>query len=100
MVSEVSVSGIAGRAGKVCGSECEDAVRVERIGSGRIECSEGSRAYDIGNPAEVFSVRSDGDVERQDGDQDVSEISGDEEEAVLGESFLGERVLCEHDRVG
>ena len=55
---------------------------------------------DIGNCAEVFSVRSDGDVEGKDGDQDVSDISGDEEEAVLGESFLGERVLCEHDWAG
>jgi hypothetical protein len=54
----------------------------------------------IGDPAEVFSVGSDGDVEGEDGDQDVSEISGDEEETVLGESFLGEGVLCEHDRVG
>ena len=75
-------------------------MRMERVGSGRIECSEGSRAYDIGNSAEVFSVRSDGDVEGKDSDQDVSEIPRDEEEAVLGESFLGERILCEHDRVG
>ena len=75
-------------------------MRMERVGSGSIECSEGSRACDIGNCAEVFSIRSDGNVEGKDSDQDVSEISGDEEEAVLGESFLGERVLCEHDRVG
>ena len=73
---------------------------MERVASRRIESTEGSRACDIGNTTEVFSFRSNGDAEREDGDQDVSEFSRDEEEAVLGESFLGERILCEHDRAG
>ena len=75
MVSEVSVSSIAGRESEVCGGEREDVVWVEGIGSGRVECAEGSCACDIGNTAEVFGVRSDGDVEREDSDQDVPEFS-------------------------
>ena len=100
MVSEVSVSGIVGRESEVCGDECKDVVWMERIRSGGVECSKGSCACDIGDSAEVFSVGSAGDVEGKDGDQDVSNFSWDEEETILGESFLGERVLCEHDRVG
>ena len=99
-MSEVSVSSLAGREGKVCGGKREDVVWVERVGSGGVECSKGSRACDFGDSAEVFSVGRDGNVEGEDGDQDVSEISRDEEEAVLGESFLGERVLCEYHWAG
>ena len=100
VVSEVSVSSIAGRESEVCGGEREDVVWVERVGSGGVECSKRSCACDIGNTAEVFGVRSDGNVEGEDDDQDVPEFSGDEKEAVLGESFLGERILCEHDWAG
>ena len=75
-------------------------MRVERVGSGSIECTQGSCTCDIGDSAKVFGIGCYGDVERQDCDKDVSDISGDEKEAVLGESFLGERILCEHDRDG
>ena len=57
-------------------------------------------ACDSGDCAEVFGVGSDGNVEGEDGDQDVPEFSWDEEETILGESFLGERILCEYDWAG
>ena len=60
---------------------------MERVGGGGVECPNGSRACDNGDSAEVFSVRSDGDVEGKDSDQDVSSVSRDEEEAVLGNHF-------------
>ena len=49
-------------------------MRVERVGGGGVECSKGSRACDNGDSAEVFGVGSDGDAEREDGDEDVPEF--------------------------
>ena len=71
VVSEVSVSGIAGREGEVCGSKYEDAVRVESMGNGSVECAKGSCACDIGDSTEVLGFRRDGNVEVKDGDQDI-----------------------------
>ena len=72
---------------------------MERVGSGSVECPKGSCACGHGDSTEVFSVTSDGNVEGEDSNQDVPEILRDEEEAILGESFLGEGLLCEHDWV-
>ena len=73
---------------------------LERGGCGGVECAKRSCACSVGDSTEVFGIGGDGDGQGKECDQDVSEVSGFEEEAVLGESFLVERVLCEHGGIG
>ena len=59
-----------------------------------------SRTHGGEYAAESVDFRSDGDTEREDGDKAVQELSCDEEETVLGKSFLEPRVLRKYNRHG
>ena len=64
------------------------------------ECAAGSRASGSDDPAEGVDIRTAGSGEGSDLDEVVSPVSVFEEEALLGQSFLGKRLLCGHRGIG
>jgi len=64
--------------------------------SGGAECATGSRAPGFDNSAEGSRIRVTGSVEGADVDKDVPPVSAFEEEALLGQSFLVQGLLCGH----
>ena len=70
-------------------------MRDARWGGGA-ECAVGSCACSVDDPAEGIDIRSAGAGEGADLDEVVSPVSVFEEEAILGQSFLGHRLLCGH----
>src|SRR5512139_3727198 len=60
------------------------------------ECAAGSRASGSDDSAEGVDIRSAGAIEGSDLDEVVSPVSVFEEEALLGQSFLGQGLLCGH----
>jgi hypothetical protein len=75
--------------------DIEPAVRVRSIG---IERAGGSCALVGKGATEIIGIRLDGHIERSDGDKVVQRISVSEEAPLLGQSFLGKRLLCWHGR--
>lgn len=66
-------------------------------GSG-VECADGSCAFVGESAAEVIDIGTHGCPERTHRDQAIHCISADAEKALLGQSFLGERLLCRYGR--
>ena len=97
LVSEIPVPDTGGDGSRICGREFEAVMRVERDRSVGDECLCGSHSSGVGDTSEIVGIESDGYIEREDGDQIVQEFSEIEEEAVLGESFLGQGILCEYN---
>src|SRR5690606_31665556 len=60
------------------------------------ERSAGSCASGLFDSAEDSGISVHGVSQGEVGDQGVQELSGLAKEAVLGQSFLGERVFCQH----
>ena len=69
----------------------QPAVRVRSSG---IECAGGSRTLIGKGATEIIGIGLDGRIERSDGDKIVQRISVSQETALLGQSFLGEGLLC------
>jgi len=65
-----------------------------------IECATGSCASGDDDPAEDIGVSFAGTIERADVDADVPAVPASKEEAVLGQSFLGQGVLRRHSGTG
>ena len=59
-----------------------------------IECAKRPRAFAGEGSAEAFDIGIDGHSERENCDSDIQCVSVSEETPVLGQSFLGERLLC------
>lgn len=51
-------------------------------------------------PSQAISFRGDGYVKGEDSHQDIPELPSIQEEALLGQSLLEPRILCEHHRSG
>ena len=73
---------------------------VCRLRSGGIECTAGPRAHDCDGAAEGSDLRLDGESERAIIDQDIQAVQASEGKALLGQSFLVERILRRHDWSG
>ena len=71
--------------------DIQPAVRVRSSG---IECAGGSRTLVGKGATEIIGIVLDGHIERSDGDKVVQRISVSQETALLGQSFLGEGLLC------
>ena len=98
MGTEVSVSGTEGsdrRGGIELYSGILWSDGLSDIG---VERSAGSRASVGTSTAEDIDIEADGGSKRQDGLEDVFQVSVFKEEAVLGQSFLGEGILCGYGR--
>ena len=65
-----------------------------RVRGGGIERPARSRSSCFDDSAEGIGFGITGSVKGSDVDEDVQPVPGVEEEAVLGQSFLGQRVLC------
>ena len=63
-----------------------------------IECANRPCSFGGEYTAEIFGELCDGVFERKDCDKNVWQISGVEEEAVLGESFLVRGIFCGYGR--
>ena len=72
-------------------------MRVEEAGNFRNKRPRGPCAYGCLHSTEIFSLRDRWIFEREVCHQNIRQASG-VEEAVLGKTFLGERVLCKHGR--
>jgi hypothetical protein len=75
-------------------------LRVCRLRGGGAECAAGSRASGADDSAEGSGIGLIGSVEGADLDKDVPPVSVFEEEAVLGQSFLDQGLLCGHGGIG
>jgi len=75
-------------------------MRICRMRSSGAECTKGSRAFDRDDSTEGIDIVSDGEAQGSDLAEDIQSASGTEEEAVLGESFLVQRVLRGYDWSG
>ena len=71
-------------------------LRVCRMRGGGAECAAGSGASGVDDSAEGSRIRVTGSVEGADVDKDVPPVSAFEEEALLGQSFLDQGLLCGH----
>jgi hypothetical protein len=100
MGTEVSVPDLD-RCGKI-GSRSRGPgdLRVCGLRADGAECAAGSRASSGDDPAEGINIRFVGSVEGTDFDEAVPPVSVFEEEAVLGQSFLGQGILCGHSGIG
>ena len=104
MGAKVSVSN-PNRSGKAgCGEWDSCDLRVCGMRGDRVECAAGSRASCCDDSAEDSGVSFDGKIKRSMFDEAVSPVSVFEEETVLGQSFLEQRLLrgyggvrCGHD---
>ena len=67
---------------------------VVRVRSSGIECAGGSRTLVGKGVTEIIGIGLDGYIERSDGDKVVQGISVSQETVLLGQSFLGEGLLC------
>src|SRR5512147_3142753 len=100
MGSEVSISDFdrSGKAGS--GDRDPGDLWVCGLRGGGAECAARSRAPGGDDPAEGIDIGAAGAVEGADIDEAVPPVSVFEEEAVLGESFLGQGLLCGHGGIG
>ena len=62
------------------------------------QCAKRPRAFVGEDSAEAFDIGIDGHVERANCDSDIHGVPVSEEAPLLGQSFLGERLLCGHGR--
>ena len=100
MGSEIPVSNPGGRGQRgCCGGDSSD-MWICRLRSGGTECAAGPRASGVDDPAEGIGIGIDGAVKGSDVDEDVPSVSATQEEAVLGQSFLGQRVLRGYGGIG
>jgi hypothetical protein len=88
-------SGKAGRRSRYSGNLRVCGLRVDRI-----ECAARSRAPGGDGATEGIGVASVGPIKGSDIDEIVSPVSIFEKETILGQSFLGQGLLCGHRRVG
>ena len=72
----------------------DDIQPAVRMRSSGIECAGGSRILVGKSATEVIGIGLDGHNERSDSDKVVQRISVSPETALLGQSFLGEGLLC------
>jgi len=70
------------------------------VRSSRIERASGSCASGVDDSAEGIGIGVAGAFEGADIDEDVPAVPAFEEEALLGESLLGQRLLCRHGGIG
>ena len=49
---------------------------------------------------EIIDIQNKGSIKRQDGDEDIQELSEVKEKTILGKSFLVKRLLCWYYRIG
>jgi len=94
-VSDPNRSGKAGRRSRDPGD-----LRVCGIRGRGAECAAGSCASGGDDPAEGIDIGVAGPVEGSDVDGVVPPVSVLEEKAVLGQSFLGQGLLCGHSGIG
>ncbi len=72
-------------------ADIQPAVRTRSSG---IECAGRSRTVVSEGATEIIGIGLDGPIERLGGDKVVQRISVSQETALLGQSFLGEGLLC------
>ena len=60
----------------------------------RVKCAARSCAFVSKSATESINIEADGHGKRTNGNSDIQAISIFKTKAVLGESLLGERVLC------
>ena len=93
MGAEISVSDAAW-ADRQGGAEmCDGILSADGMRDSGDECAGGSCAFVGKGAAEVVDFGVDGRPERTHGDSDVYAVPDVTQEALLGESFLGQRVL-------
>jgi len=100
MGSEVSVSdpGGGGERGRRGVDSCDMWVCWLR-GSGA-QCATGPRASGFDDSTEGIRIGVDGTFKGADIDEDVPSVPAAPQEALLGQSFLGQRILCGHGGLG
>ena len=69
---------------------------VCRLRDSGTECTGGPRPHDCHGATEGRDLRVDGKSERAVIDQDIQAVQGSERKALLGQSFLVERILRRH----
>lgn len=72
---------------------CDDFLPAIGLRGGGVECTGRPCAFVGKGTAEDIGVKFDGHIERANGDQAVQCIPVSEEAPLLGQSFLGERLL-------
>ena len=75
-------------------------LRFCRLRGGGVERSSGPCALGVDGSSQGGDIATDGSSEGADLDAIVSSVSAIEEEAILGQSFLGQRLLCGHGGSG
>ena len=88
MVPEIQVSDPKGKYSQVCRREYPSTMRMEESGCDGAERPGGSRTSGGECPPEGIDIGVTGDLEGEDSDQTIEELSGNEEKALLGQSFL------------
>jgi hypothetical protein len=69
---------------------------METVRGSRNECAARPHSPCCVDTTEGIYLGDDGDIERQTCDKTVQELPEDEAETILGESFLGARLFCQH----
>ena len=75
-------------------------MRMEKSRNNGTERQEGSHSRGCDNTAQDICVRVDGNAERKDSDTAVQRSAESEEKAILGKSFLEQRLLRNHTWYG
>ena len=81
------------------GSDSSD-MRLCRLRGSGAECAARPRSSCGDDSAEAIGFGIAGSVKGSDVDEDVQAVSATQEEAVLGQSFLGQGLLCGHSGFG
>ena len=99
VVSEVSIQDFERGYRQISSRDHKATVRMEEGGDLGWQCTDRPHPFGFVDTAEVFGFRVGRISERQECNQDVRYASR-AEAAVLGTTFLGERVLRQHSRSG
>jgi hypothetical protein len=100
VLSEVPIPNIQGCDRRICQATSVSIVQAEGTGrSAGTECTTGPCASGGDDTAEIFGVRIHGIPERQDGIASIPTVR-ESGATVLGTSLMGERILCDYNRIG
>ena len=72
---------------------------MEEIGSSRAEYTRRSHSSDNIDTTKSKCIRNDGNTKREDSNQDIQELCRIEKETILGKSFLGTGIFCQHSGI-
>lgn len=99
-VPKISVSDSPRGSGYRRGRVYSDLYRTAEMYDSRVEYTTRSRTFASTDPTQDFGIKLRGDSQRANGHQDFESVPQTAAKTILGQSFLGSRLLCGYRGTG